>query len=99
MLPELKINDRLIIEKFVDVKGSAFPINPFKGINREGVDIFRWVSLSDFEISLSDFEIAQRNFEIAQRNSAKNVDAFPINPFEGVNREGGSLDVNKFFNN
>ena len=34
---------------------------PFKGINRKRNDIFRWVSLSDFEISLSDFEIAQRN--------------------------------------
>ena len=39
-------------------KLDAFPINPLKGINREGVDIFRWVSLSDF----------------AQQNSAKQSD-------------------------
>ena len=26
--------------------------------------------------------------EIAQRSSAKNVDAFPIDPFKGINRDG-----------
>lgn len=44
----------------------------------------RAISLSNFEISLSDFEIAQRN-------SAKNVAAFPINPFKEIYREGEFL--------
>ena len=58
--------------------------HPLKGLIGNAMTFcaeFRWA------ISLSDFEIAQRSFEIAQRNSAKNVDAFPINPFNGINKE------------